>query len=251
METTNNTSVAQEQQEMQLANNNGNLMAFGSISNFENAQRMAKLLSSSSMVPQHYQGEKGVANCVIALEMANRIGTSPFMVMQNLYIVYGNPAWSSKFLIACVNMSGKFATPISYEWKGQEGTDEWGCRAYAVDKLGNVQRGAWVTLGLAKAEGWTAKNNSKWKTMPELMMQYRAGAFFQRAYAPEIAMGLMTAEEVRDIEEQPKQTPTPTQVTIPADQASKATDMLKGAFDAEIVTETETNENQPKDNLFE
>ena len=244
METTNNAQVAQSQQEMQLANNNGNLMAFGSIDNFKVAQRMALLLSSSTMVPRDYQGEKGMPNCLIALEMANRIGTSPFMVMQNLYIVNGNPAWSSKFLIACVNMSGKFATPISYEWKGQEGTDEWGCRAYAVDRLGNVQRGAWVTLGLAKAEGWTAKNGSKWRTMPELMMQYRAGAFFQRAYAPEIAMGLLTAEEARDIDEQPKQTPP--QVSISPDQASKATDLLKGAFDAEVI-----EENKPQETLFD
>jgi hypothetical protein len=242
METTNNTLVAQEQQEMQLANN-GNLMAFGSIQNFEVAKQMANCLASSSMVPQHYQGQKGVANCIIALEMANRIGTSPFMVMQNLYIVNGNPAWSSKFLIACVNMSGKFATPISYEWKGKEGTDEWGCRAYAVDRLGNVQRGAWVTLGLAKAEGWTAKNGSKWRTMPELMMQYRAGAFFQRAYAPEIAMGLMTAEEARDIKDVEY-------TEINKEEISKGVDMLTQALADKPKEEKQPNE-QPKDTLFE
>lgn len=222
METT-NQQPQEPQQEMQLANNNGNLMAFGSVDNFKIAQRMAILLSSSTMVPRDYQGEKGMPNCLIALEMANRIGTSPFMVMQNLYIVNGNPAWSSKFLIACVNMSGKFATPISYEWKGKEGTDEWGCRAYAVDKLGNVQRGAWVTLGLAKAEGWSAKNNSKWRTMPELMMQYRAGAFFQRAYAPEIAMGLLTAEEARDIK-------NVEYTEINMEEISKGVDMLTQAL---------------------
>lgn len=250
METTN--QQPQQQVAVQQAEQIDNSMqVFGSKNNFETAMRMARCLSASTLVPQQYQGEKGMPNCLIALEMANRIGASPFMVMQNMYIVHGNPAWSSKFLIACVNMSGKFATPIQYEWTGKEGTDEWGCRAYATDKAGNIIKGSKVTIAMAKVEGWYNKNGSKWQTMPELMLQYRAGAFFQRAYAPELSMGLMTADEVRDIVEQPSQ---PTQVTIPADQASKATDkvtdMLKGAFDAEVIEET-NNENQPKDTLFE
>lgn len=253
METTN--QQPQQQVAVQQAEQIDNSMqVFGSKNNFETAMRMARCLSASTLVPRDYQGEKGMPNCLIALEMANRIGASPFMVMQNMYIVNSNPAWSSKFLIACVNMSGRFATPIQYEWTGKEGTDEWGCRAYATDKAGNVVKGSKVTIAMAKVEGWYNKSSSKWKTMPELMLQYRAGAFFQRAYAPELSMGLMTAEEVRDIEEQPKQTPTPTQVTIPTDQANKATDkvtdMLKGAFDAEVIEET-NNENQPKDTLFE
>ena len=251
METT-NQQPQQQVAVQQVEQIDNSLQVFSSKNNFEMAQRMAICLSNSTLVPQQYQGEKGMPNCLIALEMANRIGASPFMVMQNMYIVNGNPAWSSKFLIACVNMSGRFSTPIQYEWTGKEGTDEWGCRAYATDKAGDIVKGSKVTIEMAKAEGWYNKSNSKWRTMPELMLKYRAGAFFQRAYAHELSMGLMTAEEVRDIDEQPKQTPP--QVTISADQASKATDkvtdMLKGAFDAEIVDET-NNENQPKDTLFE
>ena len=64
-----------------------------------------------------YQGEKNLPNCIVALEMANRIKMSPLMVMQNLYIVHGNPGWSSKFLIAALNVSGRFS-PIRYEWRG-------------------------------------------------------------------------------------------------------------------------------------
>lgn len=175
------------------------MLVFGSQENFEQAMRMAKCLSSSTIVPKDYQGEKGLPNCIIALEMANRIKMSPMMVMQNLYVVYGNVGWSSKFLIASVNTCGKFKTPLRYEYKGTEGQDDWGCRACATDIEGNVLKGSWVTLGMAKKEGWFSKNGSKWQTMPELMMQYRAGAFFQRAYAPEISMGLMSAEELHDM----------------------------------------------------
>lgn len=174
------------------------MLVFGSQSNFEAAMRMAKALSSSSIVPVAYQGEKGFPNCIIALEMANRMGSSPMMIMQNLYIVHGNPSWSSKFLISCLNSCGRF-TPLRYEQEN-DNTDEWRCRAYAVDKLtGETLKGAWVSLEMAKKEGWSTKQGSKWETMPELMLQYRAAAFFQRAYAPEISMGMQTAEEVQDV----------------------------------------------------
>ena len=61
---------------------------------------------------------------------------------------------------------------------------------------------------MVKAEGWDSKTGSKWKTMPEQMFKYRAAAFWQRAYAPEISMGLQTAEEAIDI------APTPNPGTV-------------------------------------
>jgi hypothetical protein len=56
-----------------------------------------------------------------------------------------------------------------------------------------------VTMKMANAEGWVSKTGSKWKTMPELMLRYRASAFFGRLYAPEIMMGMQTAEEIQDV----------------------------------------------------
>lgn len=173
------------------------MSVFGSKSNFETAQRMAQALCSSNIVPTAYQGPQNLANCIIALDIANRLGSNPLMIMQNLYVVHGNPSFSSKFLIACLNNCGKFS-PIRYEFKGKVGSDDWSCRASAVDKQGEILYGAWVSIGMAKAEGWYGKNGSKWKTMPELMLQYRAAAFFQRVYAPEISMGLISREEYDD-----------------------------------------------------
>ncbi|MBR5951082.1 MAG: hypothetical protein IKZ87_06590 [Actinomycetaceae bacterium] len=171
------------------------LQFFGSTEGFELCQRMAKVFATSTLVPTQYQNN--MSNCIIAMEMASRIGASPLQVMQNLYIVHGNPGFSAKFLIACINASGKFS-PLRYEFKGTENTDDWSCRAYAVDKEGEVLHGAWVSIKMAKAEGWYGKNGSKWQTMPQLMLQYRAAAFFQRTYAPEISLGMQSAEELYD-----------------------------------------------------
>lgn len=179
------------------------MLVFASQANFENAQRMARSLSASTIVPKTFQATpdnpNAISNCIIALEMANRIGMSPLMVMQNLYVVYGNVGWSSKFLIAALNTCGRFS-PLRYEHENEGDMDKWRCRAWAIDKTtGSPLHGAWVLMQMAKDEGWYGKAGSKWKTMPELMLQYRSAAFFQRAYAPEISMGMQTVEEIRDV----------------------------------------------------
>ena len=164
---------------------------------FELAQRAAKLLASSSLVPKEYQGN--IPNCVIALNMAQRVGADPLMVMQNLVIVHGKPTWSSQFLIATVNTCGRFSA-LRYEFFGKQGTDEWGCRAWAVEKAtGEKLVGTDVTIAIAKKEGWYAKNGSKWQSIPQQMLMYRSGSWWTRAYAPELSMGLHTADEMRDI----------------------------------------------------
>nr|WP_294563101.1 hypothetical protein [uncultured Rhodopila sp.] len=171
-------------------------VGFSDAQSFDLAQRIAKLFASSDLVPARYKGN--IANCVIGLNMAARIGADPLMVMQNLYVVHGSPAWSAQFMIATFNACGRFSA-IRYEWKGEEGKDSWACRAWAMEKeTGERIEGAWVSIGTAKSEGWYDKNGSKWKTMPMQMLMYRAASWFIRAYAPEISMGLRTADEVRD-----------------------------------------------------
>lgn len=167
---------------------------------FEIVQRKAKALSTSTIVPETYRNNLG--NCVIAIEMAERMGTPPLMVMQNLYIVHGNPAWSSKYLVGCINASKRFTT-LRYEFKGEEGTPQYGCRCFAYE-AGDKERkeplyGDWITMDMANKEGWTKKSGSKWLTMPNQMLRYRAAAFWQRVYCPEISMGLITSEEAEDI----------------------------------------------------
>ena len=165
---------------------------------FSTAQRMATALSSSTMVPAAFQGEAGFPNCLIALDLAQRINVSPLMLMQNLDVIHGRPSLRSQFLIGTVNSCGRF-TPLRFEVTGEG--DDLGCRASAKDKLtGETLTGTRITIGMAKAEGWYGKNGSKWKTMPEQMLHYRAASFWTRTYAPELSLGLQTREEAIDIE---------------------------------------------------
>lgn len=173
--------------------------AFSSIEAFEGAQRMATALAKSDLVPKQYAGN--MPNCILALEMSQRLGMNPLMVMQHMYIVHGKPAWSAQFLIACVNGSGHFS-PMRYELTGKEGSDNRACVAWAYDQgTGDRLDSPAVSIGMARKEGWYDKNGSKWQTMPELMLRYRAATFFARTYCPELSMGMKTVEEIHDIGE--------------------------------------------------
>jgi len=172
---------------------------FTGIQQFENAQRIAKALASSALVPKEYQGQTGLANTLVAMEIAGRMGLSPLQVMQNLHIIHGRPSWSSQFIIAMINGCGRF-TPLDYNVSGEG--DTLSCFAYATEiATGKELRGPVVTMAMAKREGWTTKSGSKWQTMPDLMVRYRAAAFWGRLYVPEFLVGMKTQEEVVDIQE--------------------------------------------------
>ena len=168
---------------------------FSSAATFEMAQRMGKLLSESDLVPNAYRGN--LSNCVIALELAQRTGAPPFAVMQNLNIIQGKPSWSAEFVIAMLNTCGRFS-PLRFSQKGKDVETMEVC-AYSHDiATGEKITGSPVSLELARAEGWLNRTGSKWKSMPEQMLRYRAATFFARLYAPDLLSGMRTADELRD-----------------------------------------------------
>ncbi|ENZ1199451.1 hypothetical protein ACGE66_001995 [Acinetobacter baumannii] len=233
---------------------------------FELSQRIAKMLSASTLVPEQYRAvtkvkagkdnngnwlfreepnPNGLANCVIALNMASRLNADPLMVMQNLYLIEGRPSWSSQFIMAAINSCGRFSAlrfeledlgeqEVEYQetswvngrkqtgtkklkvnnqsciaWALESGTampnfsieelKEHGgvykcCKAYGIP----VVESSKITIEMAVKEGWYTKNGSKWQTMPEQMLRYRAASFFGRVHAPELLMGLRSTEEEQE-----------------------------------------------------
>lgn len=214
---------------------------FGNLGQYQTLQRMAVMLASSDSIPPAYRAtvmegygknkqpvrnESAVANCAIAVDMANRMGISVISVMQNMHIIEGRPSWSSKFLIGKINAAGVFSgrlrfclsdpgeekeVPYEYqEWDNQQNRKvklqgkatfaPRSCYCWAIDKeTGEKLIGPTITMDMALKEGWLTKNGSKWQTMPELMLQYRAASFFANLHCPDLTMGIPTAEEVEDI----------------------------------------------------
>lgn len=158
-----------------------------------------ELLANSSILPDGIRGNP--ANLLLVFDAANRYGYPPLAIAQNVFIIHGKLSFVSSFLIGLINRSGRF-DQLKFEFVGNKGADDWGCRAWARLKESNERvDGPVVTIGMAKAEGWYSRNGSKWKTLPELMLRYRAAAFFSRTVCPEITSGLHTVEEYEDMGE--------------------------------------------------
>ena len=174
---------------------------YSSIQSFESAQRIAASLADSALVPNAYRGQQGLPNCIVAIEIANRMGMSPFQVMQNLNVIHGRPSWSSQFIIGLIQGCGRFEG-FTYN----ETADS--CQCFAVLKTSGEQvSGPKITLDMAKREGWT--KNSKWSTMPQTMLRYRAASAFGRFHIPDLILGIQSVEENEVIEAEVTVAPEP------------------------------------------
>ena len=163
---------------------------YSSIQSFDSAQRIAKSLAESDIVPRLYQGNLG--NCIVALEFANRMGMSPFQVMQNLNVINGHPSWKSQFIIGLIQGCGRFES-FDYDETPES------CQCFGVYKAtGKQVSGPKITLEMARAEGWT--RNSKWRTMPGTMLRYRAASAFGRFHISDLILGIQSVEEVEVID---------------------------------------------------
>jgi hypothetical protein len=205
-----NTALTIQSNETQTMWNNDTLM--------KRSFAAAKYLASSDLVPEQTYKDKP-ANCLIALDIANRLNMPPMLIMQNLYIVKGKPAWSGSFCAAAINGCGKFS-PLEYIFTDEGGG---GCFARATRLInGSVCQSDTITMQMAADEGWLGKSGSKWKTMPKQMMMYRAASFFARAHCPEVLLGIQTVEETQDVrgyEDDEKETVT---ITLAALQGKEA-----------------------------
>lgn len=169
------------------------------ISNLEQAYRFAQCLADSTVVPDAYK--KKPSDCLVALDLAGRLGVSWMAIMQNVYPVHGRPGMQAVLCTSLINTSGLFTDPLDYEI---EGTDpekpDYKVRAYATRRsTGKVLYGPWITWKLVRAEGWEKRSGSKWLTMPDQMFCYRAASWFANRHCPEVKMGMMTVEEAEEI----------------------------------------------------
>jgi hypothetical protein len=129
-----------------------------------------------------------------------------------------------------VNGCGRFS-PLRFEMSGEG--DSLACYARATDLASEQElKGPTITMAMAKKEGWSTKAGSKWATMSELMISYRAAAFWGRLYASDLLLGLQTQEEVIDIH----------QVTVKAELPSL--DDLNAKITQPVVTA------EPDDDIF-
>ena len=183
--------------EITKTNTDGESSIYQTTESFEFAQRQAKSLCQSQLVPTQYQGQNGLSNCLVALEMSKRMNLSPLTVMQNLNVIHGKPTWSSQFITSNILGCGRFKN-FDYIVTGKDDSLSVQCQAIRLED-NKLVKGTAVSMKMAQQEGWTAKNK-KYQSMPELMLRNRAATFFGRQYIPDLLLGVQTSEEIVDIE---------------------------------------------------
>ena len=203
-----------------------NKSVYSSIEAFESAQRMASSLAQSDIVPMSFRGQKGLANCIVALEIANRMNMSTIQVMQNLNVIHGRPSWSSQFIIGLIQGCGRFEG-FTYDESSEA------CQCFAVLKTtGEQVSGPKITLDMARKEGWT--KNSKWQTMPQTMLRYRAASAFGRFHIPDLILGIQSVEENEVIDAEIAVVPE-----TPESKLDKLNDLIVAKTEPEQVPEPE------------
>lgn len=160
-------------------------------------QRIAGIYAASPLFPEHLRKgskETAIANAVLVMNIAERLREDPLTVAQNIYFVSGRPGWSASYMIAKANQFGVFKTPI--EWKVEGKGESLVVTAYAVMNESGKEVEMPVSFETAKKEGWT--RNSKYASMPEVMLRYRSATALIRAYCPEVMIGMPPVNEVED-----------------------------------------------------
>lgn len=192
---------------------------------FDIIQKAADNLSKCTYLPDSLKGK--VNDCSILIELSILSQIPAFLLAQEVYVVHNRFSFSSKFIIGQIRkrfptfdweMSGEIGdmgevrrvqkkdaqgNPVK-DFKGNPIYDNEivsqgrTCLAYAIDKDGRRIDGIPVSMGMAKAEGWYDKSGSKWQTMPEAMLRYRAASFFKNFVCPDVVMGIKSVEEIVD-----------------------------------------------------
>jgi len=193
-ETTETTAIteAPQRQPIMYEDNSGDVMR--SSSGFAHAWRVAQMFAESALVPDHLRGR--VSDVAVVLLMAWRLNEDPLVMMQHTHIVKGKAGFAAQYVIARANRSDVFHGRIKYRETGKPGDKEYAVTAYATLAETGEDIEFTASMAMARAEGWT--KNSKYQSMPQVMLRYRAATLLVRLNAPDVMLGSSTAEEIED-----------------------------------------------------
>ena len=160
------------------------------INGFDEAVKLAEIMSSAKLVPTHLQ--KSPADCLLVIEQAIRWGMSPFAVAQATSIVQGKLMFEGKLVAAAIQGSGVIHGALNYSYKGEGNARE-------ITVIGTLR-------GENDARTITAKlidvrtDNKHWAKSPDQMLSYMGARIWARRHAPAVMLGVYAPDEFEDKE---------------------------------------------------
>lgn len=179
------------------------------LSEFDRMMAAAQAYAKADILPELYSNKP--SNILIAMEIASRVGQHWLAVAQNLYVANKRPGWMTSYLIGLASVNHAFASAITWTDNGKHEKREGGAGdakgRYPLDLvvsahvtlLDGTKVDEPVSMEEAIADGWI--RNAKYRTIPHLMLRYRSASRLIKLYAPQVAHGMMTVEELDDMPE--------------------------------------------------
>lgn len=183
-------------------------------------ERIADIMASGkTTVPQHLRGSKG--DCFAVCLQSMQWGMNPFAVAQKTHLVNGTLGYEAQLVAAVINSSGAVKDRFAFEFygpwekvigkfsvkKGEKGeyrvpgwtfADEEGCGVRVSATLKGEAMPRVLDLLLAQAR---VRNSTLWADDPKQQLAYLAEKKWSRLYAPDVILGVYTADELAEPEE--------------------------------------------------
>lgn len=192
------------------------------IRNMDELVRFAVAVKGSGLAPKGIETEQAIA---VAIQMGLEVGLSPMAALQNIAVINGRPSiWGDAQLAVC-RATGELE--IFEEWmeaggKRLDRTPQMlGDDATAVCRVKRrgypVSENTFSVTDAKRAGLWDKVG--PWKQYPTRMLKFRARSFILRDQFGDALKGLLSTEEVRDIEADPVEkarniTPAQTRVAV-------------------------------------
>lgn len=177
-----------------MTNDNTEALQVGAAENkLAHQMTMAEQLARSSFLPKHYQGQ--FADCLVALQWADRSGRDPLELLQNTFPVNGTPGMFTRYMIALERRAKIFDRPVQWEFEGEGDSLVVTCYGF----IDGERYEADVAMEFAKSEGWTKSEKYKTPAGAKHMLKWRAAAFLIRFTAPDVLLGMSTVDELEDM----------------------------------------------------
>lgn len=174
---------------------------------FEKMVQLAEMMASSRTLPIHFQGSPG--DCLRLIEIAHRIGQSPYSLADGVYFVNGRMSYEGKIIAAMINASPRIKGSLSYEYrgdgeefsatvekKGRRSTIRYKNRSVVVSGFlsgENEPRTVEVTAEMGATDASGAAD--RWMSDTDQMLAYYGARVWARRFAPEIIQGMYAKEE--------------------------------------------------------
>lgn len=168
---------------------------------FEQMQRIAKMMAYAPLVPDHLKVDKSLdasmANCLLVVNQALKWRMDPFAVAQETFVHKGKIGYSGKLVAAALQST--LGIRLYHYFTGTPGSPDRGILVRDKPKGEETEREMSGTVARWQTKDKDGKVNFHWSTNTDDMLIYRGTRQWCRRYEPQVILGVLTDDELKDI----------------------------------------------------